>query len=167
MNRNSPGNEMSEARLRELISTYGAAHERWPANERSEAQRLLAERLPQDAALATLWRQAQALDLQLRGFEPKLYPVVDLLERIDRSLPPRRHWSALVQAWFARPTLAALPLLAGIALGFSDLGIAEVGLLDGEFMATSAISAEAMADELSQRAFFDSLALMGLNEDGQ
>jgi hypothetical protein len=77
------------ARLREVLAAYGAAPRRWPAEERSDAERLLAS----SAEAKILSREAAALDA--------------LLDQAPRPALPRIEAAALAAGISARPQAPA------------------------------------------------------------
>ena len=77
------------ARVRELLAAYGAAPRRWPAGERSDAERLLAS----SAEAKVLQRQAAALDA--------------LLDQAPRPALPRLEAAALAAGISAGPQARA------------------------------------------------------------
>lgn len=114
---------MDEARLAAILDAYGAAPERWPADERAAAEALLA-RSPEARRLALA---AGGLDRVLARYEP-LKPTPALRAAILAGAPGGRaeaaaangFWAALLQelgGW--RPAGAALAaaLVLGVVAG--------------------------------------------------
>jgi len=115
-------------RLRVLLEAYGASPERWPDDERTDAERLLEE----SAAARTLWEDAAQLD-RLLDAVPVSPPSPELVGRVLATAPrPRqaRTWRGVVAAavplaaaaavmlWIrterqpARPAVATIPTVA-------------------------------------------------------
>lgn len=107
---------MDEARIRELLASYGADEARWPAGERAPALDLLAAR----PDLMAERQQATALDLLLQQAERPAASGA-LLARLMAAAPrPRRRWLADLwpygPAW--QPAFGlTLALLLGLASG--------------------------------------------------
>jgi hypothetical protein len=95
------------ARLEQLLDAYGAAAERWPADERRAAERLLAR----SAAARARWQEAAALD-RLLDAVPAATPSATLTARVLAAAPRRR----APRPW--RAALAVLPLAAAAAVLF-------------------------------------------------
>ena len=93
-------------RLGALLEAYGATPERWPDDERADAQRLVEE----SAAARTLWEDAAQLD-RLLDAAPVSPPSPDLALLVLASAPRRRStrvWRGVVAA--------AIPLAAAAAV---------------------------------------------------
>jgi hypothetical protein len=120
---------MTLARLRTLLSAYGADPVRWPEDERDAARALIAESADARAA----YRQARDFDALLDKAPLQATPNVEatvLASRIAGSAVPRRIASAtglnaLAARWsFGWPNFAALAAagIAGFVVGWMDLG---------------------------------------------
>ena len=106
-------------RFRELLDAYGAEPARWPANERGQAEALLA----QDAQAARLRRQAAAVDALLD--RAMLAPPVIDAERLIASITaePQRTADIVTLRPARRPApgafwLKVASLAAAAAIGF-------------------------------------------------
>lgn len=107
---------MTEARLRQLLDSYGAEAERWPAAERAAALALLAERADLRAERSAAAKLDRLLALAER---PRASGA--LLGRLVEAAPRgRRRWLADLwpfgPAWQPASALA-LALLLGLASG--------------------------------------------------
>jgi hypothetical protein len=102
---------LSFDRLAEILEAYGAAAERWPAEERMAAERLIA----QSAAARALWEEAAALDRMLDNV-PASPAAPALAARVLAAAPrrrPARVWRRLVVT--AIPLAAAATLVVWLA----------------------------------------------------
>lgn len=108
--------DRQRARLLELLAAYGASPAAWPSVERVEAVRALESLLGRDDEVRQAWRAAQSLDLQLRSYSPATHDADALILRVHDRVSAMDRW----QRWF-RPHFALLPILLGLALGWSDL----------------------------------------------
>jgi hypothetical protein len=118
-------NEMSLARLRDMLAAYGAAPSRWPADERDAAEALIARSEPARAALA----EAAHVDLLLDAAEPP--PPSDRLAwrlraigpkpQAEASRPPRASWLAGLRPMtaVAQAAVIAVAIIGGVGIGLS------------------------------------------------
>jgi hypothetical protein len=104
---NPPHDSLTLARLNELLAAYGASPERWPADERELAMRLIAA----SPAARAACDDAAAVDRLLDAASMPEAPSAALRARVLASAPQRR----LRPAW-QRPLAAGLPLAAAAVL---------------------------------------------------
>jgi len=147
-----PGQDMSEDRFAAILDAYGAEPRRWPAAERSAAERLLAT----SAEAQRLHAQAARLDRVLSAAVPPL-PSPDLRAAILEVAPGRRRaparqgslWSRLIgviTGELGGPRLAGAVLGAALALGIvvggavgtggavdTEIDLVHLALLDEQF----------------------------------
>ncbi len=116
---------MNIERFRQLVESYGTVPERWPADERDEALRLLgrsedAQRIVNEESGLDDALARSAMDIDLSTLESRIMDEVDRqsgwVERLVGWLMPDLQHPATL--W--RPALAAgLPLVFGVFLGTS------------------------------------------------
>ena len=125
---------MTPERFAQLAEAYGAQLQRWPAEERAAAQRLLAS----DAAQAqAALQQAQWLDGQLDGYRLAA-PSPQLAQQIVASAnPPPSRWSR----WF------------GWLFPASFVGVGVAGVLAGMLVASMALPLPSNAHEALPNLF--------------
>jgi hypothetical protein len=109
---------MTHARLRELLDSYGAAPERWPAAEREAAQALLAN----DADAQRLQREAAELD-GLLDVVPAHPPSAALRARVA-EIPARS--ARGVAAWWSPRALWGMALAGAF--------VATLGVVSGAWL---------------------------------
>lgn len=106
---------MNEARLRELLASYGGDAARWPASERAAALALLEAR----PDLAAERRQAAALDLLLQQAERPAASGALIARLIEAAPRARRRW--LADLWpFGPAWQPAMGLALALLLGFAS-----------------------------------------------
>lgn len=109
------GPAMTEARLRDIIASYGASPQRWPADERVQALALLAR----SEAVQTHYDAAVRLDADLALLHPPA-PSEALAERLADLIPATaahttKSGKHRPNVW--RPAAIAASLLIAFALG--------------------------------------------------
>ena len=109
------GAAMTEARLRDIIASYGASPQRWPADERVQALALLAR----SEAVQAHYDAAVRLDADLALLQPPA-PSDALADRLAELMPTTAAGAAnsgrqRPNVW--RPAAIAASLLLAFALG--------------------------------------------------
>ncbi len=131
-NRPEASEDLSLERLQDLLDTYGAASDRWPAEDRDSALALIANSTEARAAM----RVASALDRALDGI-PAPQPSGALSRRLAALDPAAVRRTApawrlapfdVVRAFrVGRPAAMAASALAGLVVGFllgAQVGVA-------------------------------------------
>jgi hypothetical protein len=125
---------MTPERFAHLAAAYGAQLQRWPAEERAAAQRLLAS---DDAHAKAALQQAQWLDGQLDGYRLAA-PSPQLVQQIVASAsPPPSLWGR----WF------------GWLFPASFVGVGVAGVLAGMLVASLALPLPSSAHEALPNLF--------------
>ena len=112
---------LSHARAMDILNTYGAAPERWPAQERDA----LIELLKSSDELQTVQKTAGDLDSLLDNWQPATAFSHDILFRsLPAQAPRAQSWSdQITSLFFSRPigwqqgVLAGAPLILGFIWG--------------------------------------------------
>jgi len=108
---------MNDAELQELLDRYGSDTAKWPTPEASSAARLLAESGPARAQFDA----ARTLDGWLDGLRQHRAPAglaATIMARIERRDPADRLLAWLTGRLWRPILVAALPVVAGFAIGF-------------------------------------------------
>ena len=156
------GPAMTEARLRDIIASYGASPQRWPADERVQALALLAR----SEAVQAHYDAAVRLDADLALLQPPA-PSDALADRLADLMPETAERSSItgdrrLTGW--RPAAIAASLLLAFALGLVLPSPLREERPDPQPVAAIDVRSDEAADE-SVFATLADLAVIDMAED--